>query len=548
MLFSVHGGAIVSEPVKPPRVGRPAWRNGAAVLAAGLAVLTLLSFLPVLRNDFVLLDDQSYLTANPHVLQGFTLENLSWAFTTYHMGNWHPVTWISHLIDGRLFGLDPVGHHATSLLLHLATTVLLFLLVRGMTGALWRGALVAALFAVHPLHVESVAWASERKDVLAGFFWVLTMGAYLRYARRPGAGRYVPVLGCFALGLMSKASLVTLPFVLLLVDYWPLGRWRPDPGDPSRRGLVRSAGRLLLEKLPLLACAAAASVIAYRAQHESGAVIFLAENTLAARIGNAAASYLLYLEKTFWPDNLSVFYPFHVQRRSLWVAGAILIAVTALALRTARSRPYLIAGWLWFAVTLVPMIGLVQVGSQGIADRYTYLPLIGVFLMATWGAADLVRRKAGLRRAAAAGAGILLLVLCARSFRQAEYWRSTVTLFRQAAAVDPENYRADVLVGMGLTKEGKLEEANEWLRAALRINPRLKQLNSMIGLNLYARGRFEEAAACLLEETRVDPGSARPHTNLGVIFTKLGRPEEARRHYQEALRLDPGAASVAPPR
>jgi len=525
--------------IEPAR-GRPAALRPASLLAIGLVAVTCLAYLPVARNGFVQFDDESYVTQNEHVPQGITLDNLRWAFTTYHMGNWHPLTWLSHLIDGQLYGLNPTGHHLTSLFLHCATTVLLFFVLRGMTGALWRSGLVAALFALHPLHVESVAWASERKDVLAGFFWLLTMAAYLRYVRRPGVARYLPVFGCLALGLMSKALLVTLPFALLLLDYWPLGRWRSPQGRP-----LLAAGRLTLEKAPLFALSVALSVITYFAQLKTGSMAFVPGNTAAVRIGKAVFSYFLYLEKTFWPSDLAVFYPYHMQGQLFsYTATAVLLVATALSLAAALVKPYMIVGWLWFLGTLVPMIGFVQVGSQGIADRYTYIPLIGVFILGAWGLADLAQRSLPLRRLAGAASAVLLLALAGLCFRQAGYWRSTVTLFRHTLASNPDNYNAKVVLGLGLTREGKLEEANEWFKAALSVNPNFRQVNSFIAINLSHRGKRQEALKHLQEEVRIDPDNPRAHVYLASGLTELGRFAEARDQYLEVIRLDPNDAAA----
>ena len=517
------------------RRGRPAIPRPTLALAIGLVVLTGLTYWPVVWNDFVMFDDQRYITENPRIAQGLTADNLRWAFTTRHMGNWHPVTWVSFLIDGRLYGLEPAGYHATNLLFHIATTLLVFFTLGGMTGALWRSGLVAALFALHPLHVESVAWAAERKDVLAGFFWLLTMAAYLRYVRRPGVARYLPVLACLAAGLMSKALLVTLPFALLLMDYWPLGRWR----SPGGRGGGRhsAAGRLLLEKTPLLALAAAASVVAYYAQHQAGAVAVVPENTPAVRVGSALFSYLLYLGKTFWPVDLAPLYPYHVFREPAWLSAGALAAVTALCAGAARTKPYLITGWLWFLGTLVPMIGLVQIGDQGIADRYTYIPLIGIFLAAVWWAAGLERLAPTLRRPIAASCALLLLPLMGLSFRQVGYWRNSVALFSHIVAVTPGNFKAMVLLGKELAHEGRLDEANKNFLAAIRMQPDFPDLNANVGLNLYRQGRRAEAVGYLLEEARIQPADPRAHAVLGSILGELGRSEEAKLHNREAARL-----------
>ena len=525
-------------------------RRLTAVVAIGLALLTGLAYLPVLQNGFVAWDDQEYITENPHISEGPTAENLRWAFTTFRKGSWHPVTWISHLVDGRLFGLDAAGHHLTSLLFHVANTLLLFFVLRGMTGALWRSVLVAALFALHPLHVESVAWASERKDVLAGFFWLLTMAAYLRYARRPSLPKYLPVLGLFVLALLSKPLAVTLPFALLLLDWWPLRRWTA-PGEgaahAARGSVAGRVGLLFLEKLPLIGLSAGLSVVTFYAQRETGYMPSVALNTFGVRVGTALLAYVGYLGKTFWPVDLSVFYHYHerLPLQSLpLAAGAALAAVTALCLGLARLRPYLAIGWLWYLGTLVPMIGLVQVGNQGLADRYTYLPLIGIFIVAVWGLADELATRPGGYRLAAAGSTLLLLVLAGLSFRQSSYWRSTVTLFEHAVEVAPDNYKAHTVLGIGLTKEGRIEEANTSFLAAIRIHPRAREVHSLLGLNLLALGRTQEAASHFMEDLRIDPGNPDTHLYLGAIMSRRGDFDEAEQHLRESIRLDQGSADA----
>jgi protein O-mannosyl-transferase len=525
-------------------------RRSTAVVSIGLVLLTGLAYLPVLGNGFVAWDDQEYITENPRIPEGPTAENLRWAFTTFRKGSWHPLTWVSHLADGRLHGLDPRGHHLTSLLLHAASTLLLFSVLRGMTGALWRSGLVAALFALHPLHVESVAWASERKDVLAGFFWVLTMAAYLRHARRPGLPRYLPVIGFLVLALLSKPLAVTLPFALLLLDVWPLCRWGfPGAGGArlARGSVAARGGRLFAEKLPLIALSAALSVVTFYAQRETGYMPSVAANTAGARVGNALLAYGGYLGKTIWPKDLAVFYHYH--ERLPWqslplVAGAALAAVTALCLAFVLARPYLLTGWLWYLGTLVPMIGLVQVGNQGLADRYTYLPLIGIFLAAVWGLAAVPARNPGARRPAAVGAALVLCVLAGLSFKQSGYWRSTVTLFQHAVDVAPDNYKAHVVLGIGLTKEGRTAEANAHFQAALGIHPRAREVHFLLGLNLLGLGRIEEAAGHFLEDLRIDPGNPETHLYLGAIMSRRGDFDAAERHLREAVRLDARTAAA----
>lgn len=511
-------------------------------IALALAAATPLAFAPLPGNDFVVYDDQAYIAGNPRIARGLTLENIRWAFTSTETGSWHPATWVSHLIDGQLFGLNPRGHHTVGLLLHVANTLLLFLALQGLTGARWRSGIAAALFALHPLHVESVAWASERKDVLSAFFWLLATLAYRHHVRRPSLGRYLQVAGWFALGLLSKPSVVTLSFVFLLLDFWPLGRWLlprgPGAPQPTRATLTR-AGVLAAEKAPLLLLTAGLSVAAYVTQKQSGAVSFVDLNTPAVRAGNALAAYFTYLGKTFWPAGLSVFYPYHMPGRSLALPAAAFVAVCAVAVLAARRFPALAVGWFWYVGTLVPMIGLVQLGSQGVADRYTYLPLTGVFLALVWGFADASRRRPALRALGAAAAVALLVVLAALTFRQAGRWRTSVTLFRHALTVTPDSHKVMILLGSALSREGRLEEANDSFRAALRVNPNFKEVNSLVANNLSHLGKWEEAAAHYREESRIEPDNPFPRVYLAAALRKSGRFAEAREQYRELIRISP---------
>jgi len=364
-----------------------------------LVVATLLVFWPVLNSEFINLDDGVYVTNNPNVQRGLTLENVKWAFTDTSAGFWHPLTWLSHMLDCQLFGLNPGAHHLTNLLFHLANTLLLFWVLKRMTGRPGASTFIAALFALHPLHVESVAWVSERKDVLSTFFWILTMGLYLRYVEQPGIHRYLLVLLSFTLGLMSKAMLVTLPFVLLLLDYWPLGRLLfkqdskssllPDPGMAHYQRL--SPLRLVREKIPLLILSGTWCVLTFFAEKSLGAIGGLGTIPLGTRLANAISSYGLYLERTIWPRNLAVFYPYPdtIPLGQVIMGGFLLVGLSCIVIRYALSRPYLSVGWLWYLGTLVPVIGLVPVGSHVMADRYTYVPLIGLFIMIAMGLPDL---------------------------------------------------------------------------------------------------------------------------------------------------------------
>ncbi|HEY0512079.1 MAG TPA: hypothetical protein VGH73_09255 [Thermoanaerobaculia bacterium] len=442
--------------------------RSAGLLGAALTLLTLTACLPTLHNGFVNLDDGLYVTGNRWVRMGITRAGLAWALTANVGNNWHPLTLLSHMLDCQLFGLDPAGHHATSLLLHLANVLLLFAALRRMTGAVWRSAAVAALFAVHPTHVESVAWVAERKDVLSALFWILAMAAYERYARRPSLGRYLPVALAMALGLAAKPMLVTLPFALLLLDVWPLER------------LSLGWKRLAAEKLPLLALSAASSLITLRYQRTSLAPLDALPWGL--RLANAAVSYAAYLGKTLLPRHLAVFYPLPIEIPA-WktaAATALLAAITALALWKARRAPWLLVGWLWFLGTLVPVIGLVQVGRQAMADRYLYIPSIGLFLAIVWGIWEVAELGAKRRAVLATASAAAILALAVETWAQAGTWRDSVALYRHALSVTRDNYVAHVGLAKALVGKGDLAGAEAQYRAALALRPALAE--ARIGL------------------------------------------------------------------
>jgi Tfp pilus assembly protein PilF len=515
---------------------------------------------------FLAWDDTGYVTDNPRVASGLTAGGLRWALGSGAMANWHPLTWLSHMIDAELYGLDPRGHHRTSVLLHAANAVLLFLVLKRMTAAPWRSALVAGLFALHPLHVESVAWVSERKDVLSAFFWILTMGAYALYAERPGPLRYAWVVVLFALGLMAKPMLVTLPFVLLLLDVWPLGRLRGNPapaGAPGRAGAARGgpappasragtgarsgagAWGLVAEKVPLFLLAAVSSVVTFLVQRSAGAMPAMERLPLDARLANAAVAYWRYIGKLLWPADLSAFYP--LRPWAAWQVGLsvlALAALTALALRAAGRAPWFLTGWLWYAGTLVPVIGVVQVGRQAMADRYTYLPLVGLFIAAVWGGAEL-SAAARLPRAAPAAAGALALAaLAACSQAQVRVWRDTVTLFGHALEIDPDNPVAHNVLGFELAARGRGAEAEEHFRRALAAEPGYAAARYNLGLALAKQGRFAEAADQLEAAVGARPDYAEARRNLGGVYDRLGRAGDAEREYAEAVRLDPADAEA----
>ena len=407
-----------------------------------LVVATLATYGDLRTHQFINFDDDIYVTGNPPVQDGLTLKGLTWAFTTMHGGLWIPLTWLSFMVNSQLFGLHPGGFLLTNLLFHIANALLLFLWLLYLTRTLGCSFLVAALFALHPLHVESVAWATERKDVLSTFFWLLTMWAYVWYAERPRLGRYLLILVCFSLGLMAKPMLVTLPFVLLLLDYWPLGRLRlkgPAAAAASPKpGPGVTIKRLVWEKSPLFVISALSIVVTFYAQKEAGAISTLQTLPIANRLANAMVAYGSYLGKMFWPAHLAVFYPHPGHNLPIWqalAAGLALAVLTLLALRQARRHPYLLVGWLWYLGTLLPVIGLVQVGGQAMADRYTYVPFIGLFIVVVWGMADLAARWRAPKFLLPVGAGVVLSALMVCTWVQVSYWRDSITLYEHTLEV-----------------------------------------------------------------------------------------------------------------
>ncbi len=505
--------------MRPP----PSRRTALVVLALLAGVLAVYG--ATRDHQFVNLDDPVYVSHNIHVNRGLTWGGLRWALTSFHSANWHPLTWISHMLDCSLWGLDPGPHHLTSLALHALNTLLLLLALRKLSGDFWCSAFVAALFAVHPLHVESVAWIAERKDLLSGSFAMLTLWAYAAYVHRPTRGRYALTTALFAAGLASKPMLVTLPLVLLLLDYWPLGRPR------------------LAEKIPWFGLSAASSVVTFLAQRAGGAVV--EEIPLAARMANAAVAYVLYLKKTVWPQDLAVFYPHPYLPGSApfaaWqVAGAaVLLAAVSAAVIVLRRRPYLAVGWLWFCGMLVPVIGLAQIGDQALADRYTYLPLLGVFVALAWGAQDLARARPRLRAPLAATAGGLLLALSAVARVQVSHWRDSTTLFEHALATTQGNYVAHLNLGVVLEERGQVDLALRHYRAAVDSRPDYANALASLGGLLARIGQMEQAAAYLERGVRADPDHPTVLYNLGWIEEQRGAPNRAAEYYERALAADP---------
>ncbi len=572
-------------------------KEHAALLAcAVLFAVTLALYWPVRHFDFINYDDPTYVSQNRHVKTGLSWAGIEWAFTSGEESNWHPLTWLSHMTDVQLFGLKPGRHHLTNAFLHALNVVLLFLVCRRMTNAAGASFLVAGIFAWHPLRVESVAWISERKDVLSMLFFLMTLFTYLLYVESkklpavvPASGNpesprktvilYWLTLALFALGLMSKPMLVTLPFVLLLLDYWPLNRaGLSRDANPSAGGLVALWLPLFREKIPFFLLSLASCVATYCVQSHAGSVAPLTDLTLRMRVANAAVACAFYLRATLWPERLAVFYP-HPYVWTGWLvfgSASLLVAISALVFWQARRRRYLLVGWLWFLGTLVPVIGLVQVGNQAYADRYTYLPLIGIAIAVVWAFKELADRSTAARAGAITLGGIILITNLAATRRQLAYWQNTATLFRHVLAVTKDNYVAHACLGKVLLEEKRLPEARQELLAALAIEPRyffaqanmgnlLTQLGQVdeaiaalkttiqidptymlayyhMGIALGEKGRYQEASEAYRKALSLEPTFANARYNLGLSLAKLGQPAEAETEYREAVRLDPDLA------
>ena len=517
-----------------------------------LAVATLAVYAQVYRHDFVDLDDGDYVFNNWHVSTGLNWRNITWAFTAGHSGNWHPATWLSHMLDCQIFGLNPGPQHLVSVLLHIANTLLLFLILQNLTGAQWKSAFVAALFALHPLHTESVAWIAERKDVLSTLFWLLTLWAYARYVRKPGLYRYLLTVIFFMLGLMAKPMLVTLPFVLLLLDYWPLNRFVPvkraktERARRSTQSLVdrfwRPALPLVQEKIPFFLLAAGSSIITFSVQKAGGAVQTTDLLPFSVRIANAIHSYVAYLLKTSWPGNLSVFYRLQMASYPPYqvaLAALFLLSITILVIHLAYRFSYLAVGWFWYLGTLIPVIGLVQVGGQAMADRYTYVPLIGIFIVIAWGASDLVAKWTAQRKPLALAAAFMLLACSIAAWHEVQYWRDTVSLSSHAVEIDEDNYMAHQILGTAFASQGKGLDAIHNFEKALQINPHYAEAHNNLGNVLLQQGQTDKALLHFTEALRLNPKYAEAHYNMGAVLYSQGKSVEAIAHYREAIRLKP---------
>lgn len=537
--------------------GAPPWNTRDWLIVAALALGVLIVYGRVTRCGFVLYDDPEYVTDNLHVKMGLTPGAIRWALTTTAVSYWHPLTWLSHMADVQLFGLSPPGHHLTSLLLHAATTVLLYVLFRQATGKVWQSAAIAAMFASHPLRVESVAWVAERKDVLSGMLFVATLLAYVHFSRRPSPGRYATVAAVYGLGLAAKPTLVTLPFVLLLMDYWPLRRLWPEhlpnsglspvsPGSPAPSFVPGTLQRLIAEKVPLVILAGACGVLTFLGAKANGSVVALSGNhavSVSARGWNAVVFYARYLGKMVWPSNLSVFYPYRVSM-PIWqiVTAAALLTVVTGAVLLGRRRRYALVGWCWFLGMLIPVIGLVQAGSQAIADRYTYLSGIGLLVAAVWGIADAARTLRLPRTMLAIGAGAVISAWATCTVLQIGYWANDFNLFTHAVKATGDNWLAQEYLGSEAVLRRDDAAAAWHFRESVRLNPEAPYAHYNLANLLYRQGHIDAAIEDYRKTLAADPQFALAYHNLGVIEAQRADYASAIQLFAQTVRLKPDYA------
>ena len=554
------------------------------IICLFIVIATLIVYGQVRNQEFPNFDDTLYITENPHVQNGLSLKGVIWSFTagTDVSNYWHPVTWLSHMLDYQLYGSNPMGHNWTNLLIHIANIICLFFIFKRMTGALWRSGFVAALFAIHPLNVEVVAWVAERKDLLCTLFWFLSMWAYIRYVEAPGFNRYFLVLLFFMLGLMSKPMIVTLPFVLLLLDYWPLGRmqwgWTNMEHRPGARRF--SALHLVVEKTPFFLLSAVASVAAFVTQKKGGALAPLDFSFLKINILNAINSYISYIGKMIWPSSLAVFYPNH-GILSMWktaFAFLLLICLSVIFIRQWKRFPYLIVGWFWYLGTLVPVIGLVRIGSFSMADRYAYVPIIGLFLIIAWGVSDFISRWRFRRIILFVSSGAVLSMFGLCAWLQVGYWRNSISLFEHTINVTDNNWLAHNNLGKALAEKGKVNDAVYHFKHALKIKPdHIQALNNLgtalaskdrldeaflqykkaikiqpdsdvtlynLGRVMFDRKNFREAIYYFKKVLKINPEYAGAHHNMAILLTERGEFDEAKSHYNHALRVKPDDPNI----
>ena len=498
-----------------------------ALVYVGLAALNAVAYASVRRFEFVDYDDIDYISANPHVASGLTWDGIRWAFTTGYSANWHPLTWMSHMMDVQLFGMNAGPHHVVNLLLHVLSTLLLFGILQRMTGAIEKSAFVAALFAVHPLHVESVAWAAERKDVLSTVFFMLTVWAYVRYVAQPGWRRYALVAVCLALGLLAKPMLVTLPILLLLLDVWPLRR--------------STSIELVTEKIPLFILSAASSVITLLVQRRGGAVMRLDQVPLSLRIANAPIAYVHYIGKMLWPVDLVAMYPLppEIPAAEVLAAVGILVGISALVARLGRRYPYLVVGWLWYIVSLLPVIGIVQVGAQSSADRYTYVPLIGLFFVIAWGVPDALRAWSGRVFALRAMSAAIVVTCTVLAFRQVQHWRNSLSLWQHAVDATPDSYFAHTSLGYVFWKSGRLDDAIAQYNESLRLRSDFAETHNNIGVALAQKGQLSAALPEFSEAIRQKPSFTAARDNLTATTARLRTLDGDLARYADDVRNRP---------
>jgi tetratricopeptide (TPR) repeat protein len=494
-------------------------------------------------HDFLLYDDPEYITENPYIQHGLTIDSIKWAFTSFHACNWHPLTWLSHIVDVELFGMNPTGHHFVNIALHFLNSTLLFLLLNRYTDFLWRSAAVAVLFALHPLHVESVAWAAERKDVLSALFWLLTLYLYAKYVKRPGLLPYTLVLTSFAMGLLAKPMLVTLPFVMLLLDYWPLRRFESTFKDSIKR-VNNKLAIIFIDKIPFILLTVASSTITIYAQ--KAVISSVSTTSITSRIFNALAAYQSYLFKTILPLDLTIFYPFNHELPILQIlcATVLLLTVTTIAVRQRQAKPYFFVGWFWYLLTLIPVIGIVQVGLQSMADRYTYIPLIGIFLLIVWGIDEITKELLYRRTVLTILTMATILACSVTTWRQVSYWKNNTTLFTHALNSTQNNFIAHFLLGCDLEKKGQLNEAIVSYKATLKVNPFYGAAYAKLGKISYEAGNLDDAIDYYYKELFVSPLSVNCRNNLGIALAEKGKFDEAIGHFTHALTLEPGYVQV----
>jgi protein O-mannosyl-transferase len=521
--------------------GKDVHTNSVILICLLLVLVTLAVYMQVGSHQFLNLDDPSYVTENPHVLSGITVNSVSWAFSSVDAGNWHPITWLSHLADVQLYGVNPRGHHLTNVVIHILSSVLLLLFLLRASGSLWQSSFVAALFALHPLHVESVAWVAERKDVLSAFFGFAALFFYAEYVAKQETKFYLLSFVLFLLGLMSKPMLVTLPIVMLLMDFWPLERY--PHAEPQQRTRISSGPMpaLIKEKIPFFACSLVSGLVTIYAQQKGGATSSLTGLPFIVRLENALVAYVTYLIKTLWPSDLAVLYPFPLSLPLWQVIGSLLLLslVTVVTLKLSRRHPFLAMGWFWFLITLVPVIGLVQVGSQAMADRYAYLPAIGLFIMVAWGvpilAKDFKYRTAMLSLLA----GAVIVASAAVTWQQLGYWRDNISLYRHALAVTSGSYLVHSNLGVALDEKGDLDSAISEYREAIRISPEKFDAHGNLGLALIGKGDLDGAVRECQAALRLSPANSNSHYNLGVALAQKGDLDAAIGEYLEAIRISP---------